>query len=73
MYMLLFAAKNVISYNIVPQGVEHYNGMLFVTTPRRNRGIPSTLNYIDIKNNNEGQSPKLRPWPNAEMNSLHVS
>lgn len=46
-------------------------GKIIVTVPRRALGIPSTLNYIDA-NLPVGSSPALRPYPNFEMNELHV-
>lgn len=62
-----------IPYNNVPQGVNHYKGRLFITMPRRSPGVPSTLNYIDLKQTKSGDSPRLKSYPNAEINSLRVS
>ncbi|CAD7084268.1 unnamed protein product [Hermetia illucens] len=59
-----------IPYNNVPQGVNHYKGRLFITMPRRSPGVPSTLNYIDLKQTKAGDSPRLKSYPNAEINSL---
>lgn len=53
-------------------GVDHYNGNLFITMPRRREGIPSTLNYIEIDKISKNQSPKLKPYPSALSNMLHV-
>ncbi|XP_055850347.1 uncharacterized protein LOC129914921 [Episyrphus balteatus] len=59
-----------IPYNNVPMGVNHFNGKLFITVPRRRLGIPSTLNYIDLKTIGLNRSPKLRPYPDMETNQL---
>ncbi|XP_037033386.1 L-dopachrome tautomerase yellow-f-like [Bradysia coprophila] len=58
-------------YNIVPRGVTHYNGRLFITVPRTAPGIPSTLNYVpdDLP---IGSSPALRPYPDLKTNELHL-
>ncbi|XP_050339573.1 L-dopachrome tautomerase yellow-f2-like [Bactrocera neohumeralis] len=60
-----------IQYNNVPQGVTHYKGRLFVTTPRRSIGIPSTLNYIDLQKDGKQYSPKLHAYPDFETNYLN--
>ena len=62
---------NFIAYNNVPMSVAHYKGKVIITVPRRAPGIPSTLNYVDA-DLPEGSSPALRPYPNFEMNKLHV-
>ena len=54
-------------------GVTHDNGKLFITMPRRRPGIPSTLNYIDLKSNVGVKSPKLRAYPNLAVNTVNVS
>ncbi|XP_047542949.1 L-dopachrome tautomerase yellow-f-like [Vanessa atalanta] len=51
-----------IQYNNVPMGVERVGERLFITVPRRRYGIPSTLNYIDLKDS-KSRSPSLRPYP----------
>lgn len=60
-----------IAYNNVPMSVAHYKGKIIITVPRRAKGIPSTLNYVDA-DLPKGSSPALRPYPNFEMNELHV-
>lgn len=60
-------------YNNVPMGATHHKGRLFVTMPRRRTGIPSTLNYIDMKSAAGNRSPRLRAYPNLEVNTLNVS
>jgi hypothetical protein len=70
--------KNYIAYNNVPQGFSPYtsnkSSRVFIAVPRRNPGVPSTLNYIKLE---EGQdsyvNPKLHSFPNYEMNELDVS
>lgn len=63
-------ASSFIPYNNVPMGVNHFNGKLFITMPRRRLGIPSTLNYIDLKTAGTKRSPKLRPYPNLKTNEF---
>lgn len=62
-----------IPYNNVPMGATHYNGRLFVTVPRRRIGVPSTLNYVDMRKDGNNPSPKLYAYPNFETNKLNVS
>lgn len=62
-----------IPYNNIPMGVEHYKGRLFITVPRRNPGVPSTLNHIEMNLNIRNKSPLLKPFPNLARNDLHVS
>ncbi|XP_068627226.1 L-dopachrome tautomerase yellow-f2-like [Battus philenor] len=52
-----------VQYNNVPMGVELVGERLFVTVPRRRHGIPSTLNYINMKTDSNTRSPSLRPYP----------
>ncbi|XP_055904569.1 L-dopachrome tautomerase yellow-f2-like [Eupeodes corollae] len=59
-----------IPYNNVPMGVNHFNGKLFITMPRRRLGIPSTLNYIDLKTVGSNRSPKLRAYPDMATNEF---
>lgn len=64
------AGKFFVQYNNVPMGVERVGDRLFVTVPRRRHGIPSTLNFIDLKDTRD-RSPALRPYPNLrEARSL---
>lgn len=60
-------------YNNVPMGATHHKGRLFITMPRRRTGIPSTLNYIDMNKAAGNQSPRLRAYPNLEVNTVNVS
>ncbi|EDW14389.2 L-dopachrome tautomerase yellow-f2 [Drosophila mojavensis] len=62
-----------IPYNNVPMGVTHFRGRLFVTMPRRRVGIPSTLNYIDMRRDSAQSSPKLHAYPSFEMNQFNSS
>ncbi|XP_055851594.1 L-dopachrome tautomerase yellow-f2-like [Episyrphus balteatus] len=59
-----------IPYNNVPMGVSHFKGKLFITMPRRRLGIPSTLNYIDLKTVGSNRSPKLRAYPDMDTNEF---
>lgn len=61
------------AYNNVPMGATHHKGRLFITMPRRRTGIPSTLNYIDMNKAAGNPSPRLRAYPNLEVNTLNVS
>lgn len=54
-------------------GVTHYKDRLFITVPRRRPGIPSTLNYIDLRKDGNEESPKLHAYPDFETNQLGVS
>lgn len=63
-----------IQYNNIPIGIAPYKDhKLFVTVPRRGRGIPSTLNYIDMTARTNNQSPLLRSFPDLETNRFDVS
>lgn len=42
-------AKTFIPLNNMPTGLEIYGDRLFVTVPRWRNGVPSTLNYINLK------------------------
>ncbi|XP_045489834.1 L-dopachrome tautomerase yellow-f2-like [Pieris rapae] len=57
------ANKFFIQYNNVPMGAEKVGHRLFIALPRRRYGIPATLNYIDLNDQN-GRSPALKPYPN---------
>uniref|UniRef100_A0A336MSU8 CSON006707 protein n=1 Tax=Culicoides sonorensis TaxID=179676 RepID=A0A336MSU8_CULSO len=59
-----------VPYNNVPMGVDHFEGRLFITMPRRRTGIPSTLNYIDMNLNSRNRSPLLKPFPDIMATSL---
>ncbi|XP_030369539.1 L-dopachrome tautomerase yellow-f2-like [Scaptodrosophila lebanonensis] len=62
-----------IPYNNVPMGANHFRGRLFITMPRRRVGIPSTLNYIDLRRDGSQTSPKLHAYPNFELNQFNNS
>lgn len=53
-------------------GVTHYKGRLFITMPRRRVGIPSTLNYVDLRKDGNEMSPKLHAYPDFETNQIKV-
>ncbi|XP_045509266.1 L-dopachrome tautomerase yellow-f2-like isoform X1 [Colias croceus] len=53
-----------IQYNNLPMGAEKVGNRLFIALPRRNYGIPATLNYIDLNTQTE-RSPSLRPYPDV--------
>lgn len=57
----------------VPFGMTYYNGRLFVTVPRRNPGIPSTLNVVELNGNPPYLNPLLSAYPNWNFNALNVS
>ncbi|XP_032593561.1 L-dopachrome tautomerase yellow-f2 isoform X2 [Drosophila grimshawi] len=62
-----------IPYNNVPMGATHFRGRLFVTMPRRRVGIPSTLNYIDMRRDGAKRTPMLYAYPNFELNQFNNS
>lgn len=52
----------------IPAGIKIYNSTkIFVSFPRWNTGVPSTLALIDTSNPND-KSPLFIPWPSLEMN-----
>ncbi|XP_073998026.1 protein yellow-like isoform X3 [Rhodnius prolixus] len=53
--------------NNLPVGIEIWKNKLFVTVPRWNKGVPSTLNYVPLDNAYDA-SPKLVPYPNWSTN-----
>lgn len=63
-----------IPENNIPTGISPYRGeKLFVTVARLNHGIPSTLNYIDLRKYRSNKSPPLQAYPSYADNELHVS
>uniref|UniRef100_A0A1A9WS38 Bee-milk protein n=1 Tax=Glossina brevipalpis TaxID=37001 RepID=A0A1A9WS38_9MUSC len=66
-------ASSYIPYNNVPMGVTHHKGRLFITMPRRRVGIPSTLNYIDLRKDGNEVSPKLHAYPNFDINQIKAN
>lgn len=62
------ANQKFIPRNNVPFGIEPWNNKLFITVPRREAGVVSTLNYVYLDTNDS--SPLLIPYPNWESNHL---
>jgi hypothetical protein len=60
------------AYNVVPFGVSRYKNKLFLTVPRRNPGIPATLNVIELKGEPPYINPLIKAFPSYQMNSLSV-
>ncbi|XP_067621168.1 protein yellow [Eurosta solidaginis] len=56
--------------NNLPLGLERWNNRLFVTVPRWKSGVAASLNYIDL--NTAEKSPKLRPYPSWDTNTLPI-
>lgn len=52
---------NFIPENNIILGIEKWRNKLFITVPRWRSGVPSTLNYITLPN--DEMSPKLSPYP----------
>lgn len=63
---------NFIPYNNVPQGFYPYKNKIFIAVPRRSTGILSTLNYIDLNENETSINPKLHSYPNIELNDINL-
>lgn len=63
--------ENYIANNNLPMGVLHHKNRIFITLPRRRRGMPATLTYISA-NGARGSSPSLQAYPNFRTNELHV-
>jgi hypothetical protein len=55
----------------VPFGFARHKNRMFIGVPRRNSGVSSTLNFINLSD--RGQDPLLKPYPNFKMNSFSVS
>ncbi|XP_073956952.1 protein yellow-like [Choristoneura fumiferana] len=62
-------SKTFIPENNLPMGVEVFEDRLFVTVPRWKDGVPSTLNYVSLKDNTT-TSPKLIPYPSWAAHSI---
>ena len=56
----------------VPFGLAYYDGKLFVALPRRNPGIPSTLNIVVLNGDPPHLNPLLTAYPNYQMTALDV-
>lgn len=61
-----------IAANNIPTGITPSTNRLFISIARKDYGIPSTLNYIDLRAARDQKSPMLRSYPNYEINELHV-
>lgn len=67
-----------IQYNNVPQGFAPFisrnnetKSKMFIAVPRRSPGVPSTLNYVELKDNQESYvNPELQSYPSYEINEL---
>lgn len=55
----------------VPFGIARHKNRMFICTARRNYGIPVTLGYFHLYE--PSQQPAITPYPNYQMNTLHVS
>lgn len=70
-----------IAYNNVPQGFAPYitdkpgkQSKVFIAVPRRNPGVPSTLNFIPIDDSKGPHfNPKVYSYPSFDFNELDVS
>jgi hypothetical protein len=69
-------ASTYNAYVNIPFGAAYHNGRLFVGVARRNPGVPSTLNVLNL-NELQGPGPHLNPpltaYPSWEANTLSVS
>ncbi|XP_044728504.1 L-dopachrome tautomerase yellow-f2-like [Chrysoperla carnea] len=71
--------EEFIPYNNVPMGVSKWGDKLIITVPRRKPGIPSTLNYIKLKQHsskhedNHNIDVPLIPYPNLDVNKLRLT
>uniref|UniRef100_A0A8D9ERL0 Protein yellow n=1 Tax=Cacopsylla melanoneura TaxID=428564 RepID=A0A8D9ERL0_9HEMI len=61
--------KDFIPENNLPVGIELWQNKLFVTVPRWEDGVPSTLNYIPVDSATT-MSPNLIPYPSWEANQV---
>ncbi|CAG9786523.1 unnamed protein product [Diatraea saccharalis] len=61
-------SKSFIPENNIPMGLEVYEDRLFITVPRWRNGVPSSLNYVNMKDNTT-TSPKLIPYPSWAAHS----
>lgn len=58
---------------VVPFGISHFNGKIFVSIARRNPGIPATLATVELNGNPPYVNPSLIPYPNYDVQSESVS
>ncbi|XP_008470212.1 protein yellow-like [Diaphorina citri] len=61
--------KDFVPENNLPVGIEVWRNKLFVTVPRWEDGVPSTLNYIPL-DAATSSSPNLIPYPSWEANQV---
>ncbi|XP_058813325.1 L-dopachrome tautomerase yellow-f-like isoform X2 [Topomyia yanbarensis] len=65
--------ESFVSYVNIPMGITHHKGRLFITIPRRNPGVPATLNVVDVSGFPNGDmSPSLKAYPDYITNQLHT-
>lgn len=66
-----FAEKNglYIPDHNLPVGLEVWKNKMFITVPRLKKGVPSTLNYIEL--NSTTKDPKLTPYPDWPTNEIY--
>lgn len=62
-----------VPYNNIPMGIDFFRGRLFITIPRLNPGVPSTLNQLQMNPYDPDKCPLLKPFPDIVTNGLHVS
>ncbi|XP_075212504.1 protein yellow-like [Lycorma delicatula] len=61
--------EQFIPGNAIITGIEVYMDRLFISVPRIKMGVPSTLNYVSLKDVENGvSSPVLIPYPSLEDN-----
>ncbi|XP_028164773.1 protein yellow [Ostrinia furnacalis] len=61
-------SKAFIPENNIPMGLEVFEDRLFITVPRWRTGVPSSLNYVNLKDNST-TAPKLIPYPSWAAHS----
>ncbi|KRT85796.1 hypothetical protein AMK59_1416 [Oryctes borbonicus] len=61
--------KEYIYENNIPMSASRWKNKLFVTVPRRSKGIPSTLNYVPIDKPERHNVP-LIPYPDLQTNAI---
>ncbi|CAK1553083.1 unnamed protein product [Leptosia nina] len=57
------ASGAYVPENNMPAGIARWKQKLFITIPRWKKGVPASLNYININGN---QSQELNPYPSWE-------
>ncbi|KAK0084553.1 hypothetical protein PV325_006807 [Microctonus aethiopoides] len=63
-----------IPQNIAPLGMNVWGDKLFLAVPRWKKGVPATLNYINITEAKASNvtSPLLNPYPDWASNDVHT-